>query len=123
MWQWKPNESIRTTMLLRHYGTFWDILGQFGTIRKTFRRVWGIQTIFLVLSDDFLPYSTHKKNVFWTNGRTDGPTNRRTDRRTDRRIDGPLYRDARTHLKSAGYRSLPPVGNMVKRMNDLLKKL
>ena len=45
--------------ILGYFGTFWDILRPFGTIWKTLRRVWSIETVFLVISDHFSPYSAH----------------------------------------------------------------
>ena len=47
------NKSVRTTMRLNWI--LWDILRNIiRTIRKTFLRVWSIQTVFLVISDHFL---------------------------------------------------------------------
>ena len=52
------------------FGTFWE---DFGTIRKTFGRVWCIKTVFPVISNFFHPLSA-EKNALRTEKRTDGRT-------------------------------------------------
>ena len=51
----KNNKFGQRCVWIGYFGTFWDILGHFRTIRKTFRLVWSIQTVFLVISDHLFP--------------------------------------------------------------------